>query len=58
MITENLLNNADERVRSLCVEKGRIRFWFYVWLGISTLFGLMIIYFIYFGKSNINELNF
>jgi hypothetical protein len=43
MITEKLIDEADEKVRSFCVEKRRLRFWIYVLLGISTLFSLIII---------------
>ncbi len=44
MITENLLYDAEERVRSLCIENKSLRVWFYILLGISSLFGLMLIY--------------
>jgi hypothetical protein len=53
MITEQLINNADEKVRSLCVENKRLRFWVYILLSISTVFALMLIYFFYSGKFNL-----
>jgi hypothetical protein len=50
MITENLLFNAEERVRSLCAENNRLIFWVYVLLGISSLFSLILIYCWCYGK--------
>jgi hypothetical protein len=47
MITEQLINNADEKVRSLCVENKKMRALVYVPIGISSFFGLALIYFIY-----------
>ena len=37
MITEELINDADEKIKSLYSENKRLRFWVYVLLGISTV---------------------
>ncbi len=41
MITEELINNADENVKSLCVENKKLRYWVNILLGTSTLFGVV-----------------
>ncbi len=45
MITEQLINDADEKVRLLCVEASSLRsenkklkLWLYILLGVSTVF--------------------
>jgi hypothetical protein len=60
MITEQLINDADEKVRALCVEASslryenkRLRFWVYVLLGVSTVFTSMLIYSYYYNKFNL-----
>jgi hypothetical protein len=45
MITEELINAADKKVRSLYVENKMLRLWVYISLGISNLFGLILMYF-------------
>ncbi len=50
MITKELINAADKKVRSLYVENKMLRLRGYILLGISTLFGLVLIYFFCFDK--------
>ncbi len=45
MFTEELINDADEKVRSLCVENKRLRVWFYLSLGVLSVLVFMLIYF-------------
>ncbi len=57
--TENSLN--DEKVRSLCVQNKKLRLWVYIFVGTSTLFGVMLIYFFCYQKlymSNKEQKNF
>jgi hypothetical protein len=44
MLTEVIINDADEKVKSLCIENERLRLWLYILLGTSTLFGVVLIY--------------
>ncbi len=50
MLTEVLINDANDKVRSLCIENKRLIVWVYIFLGISTLFGVALIYFFCYGK--------
>jgi hypothetical protein len=53
MITEQLINDADEKFRSFCVEKKGLRVSVYILLGISSLLGLMSIYFYFCDNFNL-----
>ncbi len=57
MITDQLINYADEKVRSLCVKNKTLKIWVYILLGISSLFSLMLIYSFYCGKFNLYKHN-
>ncbi len=48
--TENSLNDAHEKVRSLCVQNRKLRLWVYIFVGTSTLFGLMLMFFFLLSK--------
>ncbi len=48
--TENSLNDAHGKVRSLCVENKMLRLWVYIFVGTSTLFGVMLICFFLLSK--------
>jgi uncharacterized membrane protein YukC len=50
MITEELINNADEKVKSLCSENKKLWYWIYILLGILAVLVLTLIYFFYYGK--------
>ncbi len=50
MLTEVLINDANDRVRSLCIENKRLIVWVYIFLGTSTLFGVVLIYCLCYGK--------
>jgi hypothetical protein len=45
MISEQLFDEADKKVKSLKHEIEKMRFWLHIFIGISILFGLMLIYF-------------
>jgi hypothetical protein len=47
MITEKLINNADEKVKSLYSENKRLWFWIYVLICVSIVFGIISLCFFY-----------
>ncbi len=53
MVTEQLINDADKKFISLCVENKRLRIWVYILLGILTVLVLTSIYVFYYRKLNL-----
>jgi ABC-type amino acid transport system permease subunit len=47
MITEELINNADEKVKSLYSENKRLWCWIYILICVSIVFGIILLYFIF-----------
>ena len=47
MITEELINNADEKVKSLCSENKKLWYWIYILICVSIVFGIILLYFIF-----------
>jgi len=47
MITEELINNADEKVKSLCSENKKLWYWVYILICVSIVFGIILLYFIF-----------
>jgi hypothetical protein len=47
MITEELINNANEKVKSLCSENRKLWYCIYILICVSIVFGIILLYFIY-----------
>ncbi len=47
MITERLINDADEKVKSLCSQNKILWFWIYILICISIVFGTILLYLIF-----------
>ncbi len=47
MITEELINNADEKVKSLCSENKKLWYCIYILICVSIVFGIILLYFFY-----------
>jgi hypothetical protein len=60
MITETLINNANEKIKSLCTENKKLWCWIYILICVSVVFGIILLYFIFrklinnFGRKNDN----
>jgi hypothetical protein len=55
MITEELINNADEKVKSLYSENKRLWCWIYILNCVSTVFGIILLYIIFKFKNNLER---
>ncbi len=55
MITEELINNADEKVKSLCSENKKLWYWIYILICVSIVFGIILLYFIFKFKNNLEH---
>jgi heme/copper-type cytochrome/quinol oxidase subunit 2 len=55
MITEQLINNADEKVKSLYSENKRLWCWIYILICVSIVFGIILLYFIFKFKNNLEH---
>jgi uncharacterized membrane protein HdeD (DUF308 family) len=53
MITEKLINDANEKVKSLCAENKKLWYWIYILICVSIVLGIILLYFI-FRKLKIN----
>ena len=47
MITEKLINDANEKINSLCAENKKLWFWIYILIYISIVFGTILLYLIF-----------
>ncbi len=47
MITEKLINDANEKVKSLCSENKILWYYIYILICVSIVFGIILLYFIY-----------
>ncbi len=47
MITEELINNADEKVKSLYSENKKLWYCIYILICVSIVFGIILLYFLY-----------
>jgi uncharacterized membrane protein HdeD (DUF308 family) len=47
MITEELINHANEKVKSLYSENKRLWYWVYILIGVSIVLGIILLYFIF-----------
>ncbi len=47
MITEKLINDANEKVKSLCSENKKLWCCIYILICVSIVFGIILLYFIY-----------
>jgi hypothetical protein len=47
MITEELINDANEKVKSLCSENKKLWYWIYILICVSIVFGIILLYFIF-----------
>ena len=55
MITEELINNADEKVKSLRSENKKLWYWIYILICFSIVFGIILLYFIFKFKNNLEH---
>jgi heme/copper-type cytochrome/quinol oxidase subunit 2 len=55
MITEELINNADEKVKSLCAENKKLWYIIYILICVSILFIIILLYFIFKFKNNLEH---
>ena len=46
MITEELINDANEKIKLLCIENNNLWFWIYILICVSIVFGIILLYFI------------
>jgi tellurite resistance protein TehA-like permease len=47
MITEKLINDANEKVKSLCAENKKLWYWIYILICVSIVLGIILLYFIF-----------
>jgi heme/copper-type cytochrome/quinol oxidase subunit 2 len=52
MITEKLINDANEKIKLLCIENNNLWFWIYILISVSIVFGIILPYFIFKFKNN------
>jgi hypothetical protein len=55
MITETIINNANEKVKSLCSENKKLWNCIYILICVSIVFGIIILYFIFKFKNNLEH---
>jgi heme/copper-type cytochrome/quinol oxidase subunit 2 len=55
MITEELINNADEKVKSLCAENKKLWYFIYILICVSIVFIIILLYFIFKFKNNLEH---
>ena len=46
MITETLINDANEKIKLLCIENNNLWFWIYILICVPIVFGIILLYFI------------
>jgi hypothetical protein len=47
MITEKLINDANEKVKSLCSENKKLWYCIYILICVSIVFSIVLLYFFY-----------
>jgi uncharacterized membrane protein len=47
MITEKLINEANEKVKSFCDENKKLWYFIYILICVSIVFGVILLYFIF-----------
>ncbi len=47
MITEKSINDANEKIKSLCIENDNLWFWIYILICVSIVLGIILLYFIF-----------
>jgi hypothetical protein len=52
MITEKLINDANEKVKSLCSENKKLWYCTYFLICVLIVFGIILLYFIFKFKNN------
>jgi heme/copper-type cytochrome/quinol oxidase subunit 2 len=52
MITEKLINDANEKVKLLCSENKKLWYYIYISICVSIVFGVILLYFIFKFKNN------
>jgi heme/copper-type cytochrome/quinol oxidase subunit 2 len=55
MITETLINNANEKIKSLCAENSNLWFWIYILISILIVFVIILVHFIFKYKNNLKH---
>ncbi len=52
MITEELINDANEKVKSLCSENKKLWYCIYILICVSIVLGIILLYFIFRKSKN------
>ncbi len=52
-MTETLINDANDKVKSLYSENKRLWCWIYILICVSIVFGIILLYFIFKFKNNL-----
>jgi heme/copper-type cytochrome/quinol oxidase subunit 2 len=55
MMTETLINYANDKVKSLYSENKRLWCWIYILICVSIVFGIILLYFIFKFKNNLEH---
>jgi uncharacterized membrane protein len=55
MINEKLINDANEKVRSLCSENKKLWYFIYILICVSIVFIIILLYFILKFKNNLEH---
>ena len=55
MMTETLINDANDKVKSLYSENKRLWCWIYILICVSIVFGIILLYFIFKFKNNLEH---
>ncbi len=56
MITEKLINDANEKVKSLCSENKKLWYCIYILICVSIVFGIILLYFIFQNQETIQNI--
>ncbi len=55
MITEKLINDANEKIKSLCSENKKLWCCIYILIDVSIVFGTILLYFNFKFKNNLEH---
>jgi heme/copper-type cytochrome/quinol oxidase subunit 2 len=55
MITEKLINDVNEKVKSLCSENKKLWYCIYILICVVIVFGIILLYFIFKFKNNLEH---
>ncbi len=55
MMTDTLINDANDKIKSLYSENKRLWCWIYILICVLIVFGLILLYFIFKFKNNLEH---